>query len=305
MGKYINPFTDFGFKKIFGEEASKKSLISFLNDILPIEYRVKEITFQPSEQLGTMEEMRTAIYDIYCRDEKGGEFIVEMQNARQTYFKDRAVFYSTFPIQRQAEKGNWNFKLRHVFCIGILGFEMPGENEEYIHRVHLKDQKNNIFYEKLTFIFAELPKFKKEIYELETHLEKWFYFLKNLDGFDDIPEIFKEEVFIEALEKAEKAKMSIEESEKYERNLKYFRDNINIIDTAIEEGREIGKEEGRKEGLLEGKEEGLKEGKEEGIKEGVKTGKIEMAIEMLKDGEVIEKIIKYTKLTKEEIELLR
>ncbi len=146
-----------------------------------------------------------------------------MQNARQTYFKDRTVFYSTFPIQKQAEKGNWNFKLKYIFCIGILGFEMPGENEDYIHRIQLKEQKNNLFYDKLTFIFAELPKFKKDIDELETHLEKWFYFLKNLDDFDEIPEIFKEEVFIEALEKAEKAKMSIEESERYERNLKYFR----------------------------------------------------------------------------------
>jgi predicted transposase/invertase (TIGR01784 family) len=284
QSKYINPFTDYGFKKIFGEEISKKSLISFLNDVLPIEKKIKNVTFLPNSQIGNSEEDRSAIYDIFCEDESGGQFIVEMQNARQTYFKDRTLFYSTFPIQRQAEKGNWNFKLKDVYCVSLLGFEMPGEEKEYLHKVQLKNQNNKVFYEKLNYIYIELPKFNKKINELENHLDKWLYFLKNLEDFEKLPDIFQEEIFIETLERIEIISLSKEEIYNYERSLKCFRDNINIITTAIEEG----KEEGRKKGREEGREE----------------ERIKIAKEMLQDGETIEKIVKYSKLEIEEIKKL-
>jgi len=257
--KYLSPFTDYGFKKIFGEEASKKSLISFLNDILPRESKIKSVKFLSSEQLGTTEEQRAAIYDIFCEDDEGKQFIVEMQNARQVYFKDRTVFYSTFPIQRQAEKGDWNFKLKEVYCVSLLGFNLPGENDDYLHKVFLKNQKNEIFYKKLQFIYVELPKFNKKENELENHLEKWLYFLKNLESFDKLPEVFKEEVFIETLHRVEIASLDKEEYVKYERSLKYYRDRINEISTAKEEGREEGIEEGIEIGKAEGKLEREKE----------------------------------------------
>ncbi|MDR3594802.1 PD-(D/E)XK nuclease family transposase [Clostridium sp.] len=101
--KYINPFTDYGFKKLFGEEASKKLLISFLNDLLPIRDKIINLTFKKNEQQGDIVISRKAVYDIFCEDEKGSQFIVEMQNAKQLYFKDRAIYYSTFPIRDQAQ----------------------------------------------------------------------------------------------------------------------------------------------------------------------------------------------------------
>jgi predicted transposase/invertase (TIGR01784 family) len=251
QSKYINPFTDFGFKKIFGEEASKKSLMSFLNDVLPIEKKIKEVTFLPASQLGNQVEDRAAIYDIFCEDEAGSQFIVEMQNARQIYFKDRSVFYSTFPIQKQAEKGDWNFKLKEVYCVSLLGFEMPGEGKEYLHKVQLKNQNNKVFYDKLTYIYIELPKFNKEITELENHLEKWLYFLKNLEKFESLPEVFREEIFMETLDRVEVLSLNKEEYLSYERSLKYYRDRVNEIETAKEEGREEGREEGEKSKALE------------------------------------------------------
>ena len=97
--KYINPFTDFGFKKIFGEEASKPLLLDFLNALLPLEHHVVDLTFKNSEQLGQTEADRKAIYDIYCDTDKGEKFIVELQKAKQNYFKERTIYYSTFPIK--------------------------------------------------------------------------------------------------------------------------------------------------------------------------------------------------------------
>jgi len=243
--KYISPFTDFGFKKLFGEEGNKNLLVSFLNDLLPIKNKIVDISFKENQQLGDDFLSRSAVYDIFCEDEKNNQFIVEMQNARQTYFRDRAVFYSTFPIREQAKKGLWNFKLKEVYCVGLLGFNLddtPTEDEEviweYIHTVNLKDPNNKLFYNKLTYLFIELPRFDKKETEIKTHFEKWMYFLKNLDNFDNIPAILQEEVFEEAFKVAEIANYTPDQRREYESSLKSYRDNINVIETAREEGRE-------------------------------------------------------------------
>jgi predicted transposase/invertase (TIGR01784 family) len=251
--KYINPFTDYGFKKLFGEEASKRLLISFLNDLLPIKDKIINLTFKKNEQQGDIVISRKAVYDIFCEDEKGSQFIVEMQNAKQLHFKDRAVYYSTFPIRDQAQKGDWDFKLEAVYCVGLLGFEFEKENvgKEYINNVQLKNQNNKVFYDKLTFIFIELPKYNKKENELETHFDKWLYFLKHLESFDKIPDILKEEIFEEAFKVAEIANFTPKEISEYEESLKIYRDNNNVIETAKEEGREEGREEGGNKKAIE------------------------------------------------------
>lgn len=260
--KYINPFTDYGFKRLFGEEANEHLLIAFLNDILPIKDKIVRLRFKQNEVQGDTAVRRKAVYDIFCEDERGNQFIVEMQNAKQIYFKDRAVFYSSFPIRDQAPKGEWDFKLQPVYCIALLGFnfdDIPDnsdidelvEKESYYHRVQLKDQKNRIFYEKLNFIFIELPRFNKSEKELKTHLDKWLYFLKNLDSFESIPQILNEPVFVEAFKTAEVANFTEEEYRTYEYSLMVMRDNINVINTARIEGKEEGRREGEKNKAVE------------------------------------------------------
>ncbi|SFC95879.1 conserved hypothetical protein (putative transposase or invertase) [Flexibacter flexilis DSM 6793] len=164
--KYINPYTDFGFKKLFGEEASKPLLIDFLNALLPEQNQIVELTFKNAEQQGITDLDRKAIYDIYCENDKGEKFIVELQKAKQNYFKDRTVYYSTFPIQEQAEKGDWNYKLNAVYCIGILDFKFndyatEAEKTEVLHTIKLKNQHGKVFYDKLTYIYLEMPNFLK------------------------------------------------------------------------------------------------------------------------------------------------
>jgi len=186
--KYINPFTDFGFKKIFGEEASKPLLLDFLNALLPPEHHVIDLTFKNSEQLGQTEADRKAIYDIYCETDKGEKFIVELQKAKQNYFKERTIYYSTFPIREQAEKGEWNYNLKAVYCIGILDFtfddyESEPEKSEVVHNIKLKNKNGKTFYDKLTYIYLEMPNFNLKEENLGTRLEKWLYFIKHLEDF--------------------------------------------------------------------------------------------------------------------------
>jgi predicted transposase/invertase (TIGR01784 family) len=250
--KYLNPFTDFGFKKLFGEEASKPLLMDFLNTLLPTQNQIKTLSFKSTEQLGLSSADRKAIYDVYCENDKGEKFIVELQKAKQNYFKDRTVFYSTFPIQEQAEKGEWNYKLSAVFCIGILDFCFDDSeskaSQEVLHTVKLKDQNGKVFYDKLTYLYLEMPHFQKTPNELVTRQDKWLYFFKHLEEFEQIPEMFKDAVFEQAFDKASLATMNHEEYLRYEQSLKVYRDLKGVIDTAYDEGLEEGRAEGRAEG---------------------------------------------------------
>jgi len=275
--KYINPFTDFGFKKIFGEEASKPLLIDFLNALLPQQNKIVDLSFKNTEQLGQSEADRKAIYDIYCENESGEKFIVELQKAKQNYFKERTIYYSTFPIREQAEKGEWNYNLKAVYCVGILDFTFDDyknepEKSDVVHTIKLKNQNGKTFYDKLTYIYLEMPNFNQAETELKSRLDKWLYFIKHLEDFQTIPSIFIDTIFTQAFEKAELAKFDQSELDRYENSLKSYRDLKGVIDTAFDEGK------------IE--------------------GKIEVAKSLKQNGISIDMIAVTTGLTKEEIENL-
>jgi predicted transposase/invertase (TIGR01784 family) len=194
--KYLNPFTDFGFKKIFGTEASKPLLIDFLNAVLQLPDPIKDLSFKNLEQLGSSDLERKAIYDIFCESTKGEKFIVELQKANQKFFKDRTVYYATFPIQQQAERGDWNYRLSPIYCVNILNFRFQDDvldkEPKVLHRVQLKDQDNQVFYQKLMLVYLEMPNFTLELEELADRKDQWLYFLKHLEDFESIPELFKD-----------------------------------------------------------------------------------------------------------------
>lgn len=225
---FINPFTDYGFKKLFGEEANKFILIEFLNSILPEYHQIAHLTFKNTEQLGQTAEDRKAIYDIYCESTTGERFIVELQRIKQEYFKDRTIYYATFPIVEQSAKGKgWRYELKPIYCISILDFTLTSkDNNEVIHTIQLKDQNNQVFYDKLTFIYLEVPKFNKAENELTTDLDKWLFYVKNLKDLNVIPQVFRgDTVFEQAFQKAKVANLNRDEWLDYERSLKTYRDN--------------------------------------------------------------------------------
>ena len=243
--KYINPLTDFGFKKLFGTEPNKVLLIDFLNQILP-DRKINDLTYASTENQGQTEVDRKAIFDLYCIGQNGERFIVEMQKAKQNYFKDRSVFYASFPIQSQAKRNVWDYKLDPVYSIGILDFIFDDHKEdpELLHIVELKNQRCEVFYDKLKFIYIELPKFDKEEADLKTHFDKWLYVFTHLSKLQDRPKKLQERVFKRLFEQAETAKFTPEEKEAYEESLKYYRDIKNVVDTSREEGRIEGIEQG-------------------------------------------------------------
>jgi predicted transposase/invertase (TIGR01784 family) len=261
--RYINPLTDFGFKRLFGTEPNKNLLIDFLNVILPSQHRVKDLTYRSNENLGNTPLDRKAVFDLYCQSEKGEKFIVEMQKAKHNYFKDRSIYYASFPIQDQAEKGDWNYKLDPVYTIGILDFVFDEDknDENLLHIVELKDQNCKVFYEKLKFIYLELPKFKKTVDQLDDHFDKWLFLLKHLPDLEEPPLPLQENVFMQLFEVARITNFSPSEREAYENSLKYYRDMNGVIETAREEGKAQGIQEGKAQGIQEGKAQGIQDGK--------------------------------------------
>ncbi len=238
--KYLNPFTDFGFKKLFGSEPNKDLLIDFLNQLLPQHHQIQDLSFTPNEMLGDTKIDRGAVFDLFCMSQTGERFIVEMQKAKQNFFKDRSVFYATFPIREQAQRGSdWDFKLSAVYLVGVLDFVFAEDKDspEVLHYVQLKDQINRVFYDKLTFIYLEMPKFNKTEAELVTAFDKWLYVLKRLPALTDRPAKLQERIFAKLFETAEVGNFTREELADYENSLKHYRDLKNVLDTAVDEGR--------------------------------------------------------------------
>ena len=288
--KYINPFTDYGFKKLFGEEPNKDLLLDFLNELLKEEQgQIKDLTYLKTEHLGTTEIDRKAIFDLYCENEKGEKFIVELQKTKQNFFKDRSVYYSTFPIREQAKRTDWNYELKAVYTIGILDFVFDSDKDEpnkFRYDVKLIDKETQlIFYDKLTFIYLEMPKFNKTVDELETRFDKWLYVIRNLNKLDRVPDKLREQIFDKLFETAEIAKFTITQANSYEDSLKYYRDMKNSFDTA------------REEALADG----LKKGMEKGMEKGMIDAKLEIAIRAFKKGFSVTDVIELTGLSEDEI----
>ena len=299
--KYINPFTDYGFKRLFGEEPSKDLLLDFLNELLgEREGKITDLTYQPTENLPITVGNRKAIFDIYCTNEKGEKIIVEMQKVEQQYFKDRMLFYSTFPIQAQAKnKGkDWDFKLKHVYAVGILDFafkEDKSQPDKYRYDAKITEiETGEIFYDKLTFTYLSMEKFNKTIDQLENKFEKWLYVIKNLSKLDRIPEKLKDEVFIKFFQIAEIAALKDKEYQEYEVSLNDYRDIKNSIDWAHIKGEQVG--------LKKGEQIGLKKGEQIGIKKGRVEGEQLLILKALRKGKSIEDIAEFNDV---DIELVK
>ena len=252
--KYISPFTDYGFKRLFGEEPSKDLLMDFLNELLGRQTgKITDLSYQPNESLPVIKDRRKAIFDIYCTNAAGEHFIIEMQKVEQKYFKDRMLFYASFPIQAQAKNkdANWNFNLKHVYAIGILDFAFDDENDDphkYRYDAKITEvETGGVFYDKLTFTYLVMPKFNKKEEELETRFEKWLYLIKHLEQLDRIPEKLRGKIFEKFFKIAEIARLSSEEYRSYQSSLNVYRDMNNSLNWAEEKGRAEGRAEGREE----------------------------------------------------------
>ena len=231
MGKFINPFTDYGFKKIFGQEISKDLLIDFLNDLLKGERVITDLTFLNNEQLPKYDEGRGLIYDIYCCTDTGEKIIVEMQNKSQLHFKERALYYLSNAIVQQSEKGNeWKFNIMNFLfdhCVKLRTDVILADRDT-----------GELFSDRMRQVFIALPLFNKEEDACENDFERWIYTLKNMETLKRMPFKARKAVFEKLEEVADVASLSKEERRRYENSVNVYRTHLCVLDAAKEEGRE-------------------------------------------------------------------
>ena len=306
MGRYINPFTDWGFKRLFGQEFSKDLLINFLNDLFEGEFQIKDVTFKDKEQLGDTNDLRGCIFDIYCVTDDGKHFIVEMQNRWVPFFVNRSIYYASkaFVAQRKrfdeaGERTPVLYQFVPVYVVCIMNF-MPREHEVTKFRtdVALREKSSDtIFSDKLRFIYLSLPFFDKSEEECETGFEKWIYVLKYMEVLERLPfTAQKKKIFDHLAKLADVRCLSSEEQEKYDESIKAVDDYYSGLYGSYVEGEE--------KGIAKGRAEGRAEGRVEGRAEGELSKSLTIARNLLAMGMTLPQIVKATGLNEEQLKQL-
>lgn len=255
MGRFVNPFTDVGFKIIFGQEVSKPMLLHFLNTLLAGERVITDISFLDKEQPAEYKEDRSLIYDLLCETETKERIIVEMQNKAQPNFIDRCLYYCSQALSRQGERGDeWGYRIHAVYLVAFVNFRMDALGDHLRTDVGLTDlQTGKLFTDKERFVFLQLPVFNKEAETCDNDFERWIYVLKNMAVLERMPWAAQDSVFRRLAKIAEVRNLTKEERFQYDRSLKHYRDSLNVMRGAIQEGLEKGRTEGRAKGIAEGR----------------------------------------------------
>ena len=313
MGKiFIDPKVDWAFKRIFGQEDTKELLLTFLNGLFEGEMVIKDVKFEKTEQIGLREDQRGIVFDVYCTTDEGKHIIVEMQNKEQEYFVDRALYYTARTIVGQGIKGSWNYHLTPVYTVCLMNFVSKDSMlQEFRTDLALCNVKNGTREsEKFRIIYLLLPLFPKQSEaECDNIFDCWIYVLKNMNMFEQMPFRDKYPVFRKLAKIGDLRKLSKEDLEKYDEDIKNMRDIYATREFAVKQGMQKGREQGMQEGIEKGMKQGIKQGMQKGMEkgrkqgkaEGVKDQKIASARMMLADGLSLDKIILYSGLTKEQI----
>ena len=314
MGRYINPFTDWGFKRLFGQEFSKDLLINFLNDLFEGEFQIKDVTFKDKEQLGDTNDLRGCIFDIYCVTDDDKHFIVEMQNRWVPFFVNRSIYYASKAFVAQRKKFDEAgvrtailYQFVPVYVVCIMNF-MPKEHEVTKFRtdVALREKSSDsMFSDKLRFIYLSLPFFDKSEEECETGFEKWIYVLKYMEVLERLPFTAQKKIFDHLAKLADVRCLSSEEQEKYDESIKAADDYYSGLYGSYVEGEEKGIAKGRAEGIAKGRAEGMAKGRAEGMAKGMAKEKLDTAYRLLSMGMSWSQIMQATGLTEEELKPLQ
>ena len=309
--KFLDPKNDYAFKKIFGTEKNKDILVHFLNDILCFQEgeKIRDVVFLKPVQDPEVAAKKQSIVDVLCKDEKGVQYIVEMQVARFEGFAKRAQYYAAKAYTGQMNNGDTYHNLKQVIFLAITDFVMFPQKKGYkSDHVILDKESAEQDLKDFSFTFLELPKFNKELDALDSMVEKWIYFFKHASH--STPEEIElltgtDTVIQKAYKVLDQHYWTDEEMRTYEQERKSQLDAQAMLNFAKKEGLEIGKELGKELGKEIGKEIGREEGKEIGREEGKEKAMKEVAAKLLAQGLSLETIVQVTGLSSKEVGSLK
>ncbi len=253
VGRYLDPTNDLAFKKVFGTEEHKPSVISFLNAILNLAEgkRIIDVQFLTKEQIPLRSDAKFAVLDVRCIDQKGHQYIIEMQSRLEKHFTKRCQYYAAHNYVSQAYRGKDFSELKPVIFLAIVNHMLfPDDDQNVIschHTLDVKTHKHRL--KDVCYYFVELPKFNKKEHELETIQDQWIYYFKNWNQTLDIPANLHDQAVIEAYQAIEKFNWSRAELDEYIKT--------NMARTSYEENlkdqHEVGMRKGEKKGKQEEK----------------------------------------------------
>lgn len=227
METFINPRTDWAFKRIFGSEDTKECLITFLNGLFVGELVIKDVTFAKTEQIPQRPDERGVIFDVYCITDDGKRIIVEMQKKEQTYFVDRALFYTARAIVNQGKRGGWDYHLAPVYTVCFMDFvtDNPVLTEFRTDFVLMDLQTHQQVSDNVRIVYLQLPLFDKHTEEeCKDIFDCWIYIIKNMNMFEQMPFRDKYPVFRKLAQIGDLRKLSEEERAQYDEDIKNMRD---------------------------------------------------------------------------------
>ena len=329
MAHFVNPFTDIGFKIIFGQPASKDLLITLLNELLAGEHHIEDLTFIDKEDNSDNVNDRGIIFDLYCLTSSGEYIIVEMQNRWHSNFLDRTLYYVCRAISRLIERpvadevdlpANGNdgvtgvkeaqprygdrYRLSTVYGIFLMNFKEAKLEPKFRTDAVVADRENGkVVNPHFRQIYLQFPYFTKQLEDCVTLYDKLIYALKNMNEWNRMPDALKEQVFKHLERLAAVANLSEANRVAYDKAVDRFYVS-RIYEEDMQDRVENAMREGREEGMKEGREEGMKEGREKGMKEGKKEGKLEDAQNLKRLGVSLDIISQATGLSLEDIENL-
>ena len=227
MARFIDPRVDWAFKRIFGSEDTKECLITFLNGLFEDELVIKDVTFAKTEKLGLRPDDRGVVFDVYCVTNEGKHVIVEMQKKEQEYFADRALYYTARAIVQQGVRGIWDYHLAPVYTVCFMDFvsESPMLKEFRTDLVLTDLQTRQRVSDRMRIVYLQLPLFDKHTEaECMDIFDCWIYIVKNMNMFEQMPFSEKYPVFRKLAEIGDLRKLSREELELYDEDIKNMRD---------------------------------------------------------------------------------
>jgi len=261
--RFINPKTDFAFKKIFGSNKSKPILISFLNAMIyDGNPTIADLEITDPYLPSRVQYLKDSYLDVKARLIGGATVIIEMQVLNVESFAKRVVYNTAKTYSTQLMRGEGYSKLKPVIALTITDFEMFDNDREVISHFVFKEKKRlfNYFEPEIAMTFIELPKFNKQLDELETLTDKWVYFMKNAPSLEVIPQTMETVSEIQqAFAIANETNLNAEELKDLEDRERYILDQQGISRKGIEEGREEGREQGIEQGIEQGLALGMRE----------------------------------------------
>ena len=279
MPKYINPATDFGFKRIFKDEEITRGFLNALLQKYDPATVIKTVTITDGELDETSKVLRRVIYDVHCTTDTGEEFVIEMQNDSQVFFSERIVYYLSRAASRQQDKGTvkflnqngergeeqWNFHLKKIYGVFFMNFKDPDKERQQglSHFKFMETTNKYVDSDVFQYWKIQMPIYRKmKESDCKDDIDKWIFNLSNMDTMETSLS-FSDEIpaFVRLGKMASYSALTPQQQIQYDDSFNNYLAFMGQQEYKLKEGIKIGVEQGLAQGRAEGRTEGEKQAK--------------------------------------------